>query len=82
LTSELLSRAVADLRGDLDLDDLALAVGQAAILLGVLRLAAERLGAPPPHGVIAGMQGLRLWVLAIKELQAARTGTEKPVPAE
>jgi hypothetical protein len=82
LTSELLSRAAAELRGDLDLDDLALAVGQAAHLLGVLRLAGEQRGAPPPHGVVVGMQGLRLWVLAIKELQAAGTGSEKPVPAE
>jgi len=82
LTSELLGRAVAELRGDLDLDDLALAVGQAAQLLGVLRLAGERRGLSPPHGVIAGMQALRLWALAIKELQAAGTGAEKPVPAE
>jgi hypothetical protein len=48
----------------------------------VLRLAGERRGAPPPHGVVVGMQGLRLWVLAIKELQAAGVGTEKPTPAE
>lgn len=82
MTSELLGRALAELRGDLDLDDLALAAGQSAHLLGVLRLAGERLGAPPPHAVVAGMQGLRLWVLAIKELQAAGTGAEKPVPAE
>jgi hypothetical protein len=41
LRSELLGRAVAELRGDLDLDDLALAVGQAAHLLGVLRLAGD-----------------------------------------
>jgi hypothetical protein len=82
LTSELLGQAAVELRGDIDLDDLALVVGQAANLLGVLRLAGERCGVPPPHGVIAGMQGLRLWVLAIKECQAAGTGAEKPVPAE
>jgi hypothetical protein len=49
MTPELLGRAVAELRGDLDLDDLALAVGQSAHLLGVLSLAGERRGAPPPH---------------------------------
>jgi hypothetical protein len=64
------------------MDNLALAANQAAHLLGVLRLAAERRGAPPPHGVVVGMQGLGLWVLAIKELQAAGVGTEKPTPAE
>jgi hypothetical protein len=81
VTSELLGRATAELRGDLDLDHLALAVGQAAHLLGVLCLAGEQRGAPPPNGVVVGMQGLRLWVLAIKELQAAGNGTEKPISA-
>jgi hypothetical protein len=54
----------------------------AAQLLGVLRLAGDRHGVFPPHGVIAGMQGLRLWALAVKDLQAAGTGAEKPIPAE
>jgi hypothetical protein len=81
VTSELLGRATAELRGDLDLDGLALAVGQAAHLLSVLRLAGERLGVSAPHGVVAGMHGLRHWVLAIKELQAAGNGTEKPISA-
>jgi hypothetical protein len=81
VTSDPLGRAIAELRGDLDLDRLALAAGQAAHLLGVLRLAGERRGLSPPHGVVAGMQGLRLWVLVIKEFQAAGTGVEKPGPA-
>jgi hypothetical protein len=51
-------------------------------VLAVLRLAGEQRGAPPPHGVVVGMQELRLWVLAIKELQAAGTGADEPVPAE
>jgi hypothetical protein len=81
MTSDLLGRAAAELRGPIDLDDLALAVEQAACLLAVLRLAAERHSLSPPHDVLAAMRGLRRWALTIKESQASRTVTEKPVRA-
>jgi hypothetical protein len=79
MTSDLLGRAAAELRGSVDLDDLALAAEQAGYLLAALRLAAERHGLAPPHDVLVGMRGLRRWALAIKESQAGRTVTEKPV---
>jgi hypothetical protein len=81
VTSDLLGRAAAELRGATDLDELALAAEQAGCLLAVLCLAAERHGLSPPHEVLAGMRGLRRWALAIKEFQAARTVTEKPARA-
>jgi hypothetical protein len=78
---DLLERATAELRGDVDLDDLALAAAQLAHLLGALRMAGERRALPPPHSVMAGVQGLRLWALAIKESQAAGIWPEKPISA-
>jgi hypothetical protein len=81
MTSDLLGRAAAELRGPIDLDDLALAVEQAACLLAVLRLAAERHNLSPPHDVLAAMRGLRRWALTIKESQASRTVMEKPIRA-
>jgi hypothetical protein len=81
MTSELLGRATAELRGAVDLDDLALAAEQAGCLLAVLGLAAERHGLTAAQDVLAGVRGLRRWALAIKESQAARTVTEKPVRA-
>jgi hypothetical protein len=69
MTDQALGRAAAELRDLASLDELALVAGQTAWLLGVLRQAGERLGVPPPHQVMVGLQGLRLWMLAIKEAQ-------------
>jgi hypothetical protein len=47
----------------------------------LLGRAAERHRLSPPHDVLAAMRGLRRWALTIKESQASRTVTEKPVRA-
>jgi hypothetical protein len=73
----LLDPAAAEARDTSSLEELALATAQAAWLLGVLRRAGERLGAPPPHQVLAGVQGLRLWTLAIKEAQATQLAADR-----
>jgi hypothetical protein len=67
-----LNRAAVELREIACLDELSLAAGETASLLGILRMAGERLGVPTPHGIMVGLQGLRLWALAIKEAQVDR----------
>ncbi len=77
MIDQLLERATAELHDTASLDELALATGQTAWLVGVLRQAGARLGVPPPHQVMVGLQGLRLWTLTIKEAQVAEPAGRK-----
>ena len=63
----LLAQAAAQARTTRTAEELAAAAGQIAYLLGVLRQAGEELGVPPPHQVIVGLQGLRLWAVAARQ---------------
>jgi hypothetical protein len=77
--SPLPQQAAAELRRDLTLDELAVAAGHTAYLLGVLRQVGERLGVPPSHQVMTGLQGPRLWALAIRGVQGGQAASPAPV---
>jgi hypothetical protein len=64
----LLEQAVTQARTTPSAEELAAAASHTAYLLGVLRQAGEQLGAPPPHQVLVGLQGLRVWSLQIRDL--------------
>jgi hypothetical protein len=73
IVPELLLAATAELR-DADRAELAEAAGHTAYLLGVLRQVGTELGLRPPHQVLTGLQGLRLWSLQLRDLDGAGDG--------
>ncbi len=78
IVPELLLAAAAEVR-EADRMELAEAAGHAAYLLVVLRSVGTDLGLRPPHQVLAGVQGLRLWSLQLRNLDGAGDG---PVGAQ
>jgi hypothetical protein len=77
--AELLLAAAAEVR-DADRGELAEAAANAAYLLGALGQVGGGLGLRPPHQVLAGLQGLRLWSLQLRELDGTGDGpVEAPV---
>jgi hypothetical protein len=75
--AELLLVAAAEFRGA-DRTELAQAVSNTAYLLGVLGQVGTGLGLRPPHQVLAGLQGLRLWSLQLQDLDGP---PDQPVTA-
>jgi hypothetical protein len=73
IVPELLLAAAAEVR-EADRRELAEAASHTAYLLGVLRQVGTDLGLPPPHQVLSGLQGLRLWSLQLRDLE--RTGDD------
>jgi hypothetical protein len=68
IVPELLLAAAAEVR-KADRAELAAAASHTAYLLGVLRQVGTELGLRSPHQVLAGLQGLRLWSLQIRDLE-------------
>jgi hypothetical protein len=67
IVPELLLAAAAEVR-EADRAQLAEAASHTAYLLGVLGQVGTDLGLRPPHEVLSGLQGLRLWSLQIRDL--------------
>jgi hypothetical protein len=70
---ELLLATAAEVR-DADRTELVAAVSHTAYLLGVLRQVGTGLGLRPPHQVLTGVQGLRLWSLQLRDLDGTGDG--------
>lgn len=73
IVPELLVCAATEVRGA-DRTELAEAASHAAYLLGVLRVVGTDLGLRPPHQVVVGLQGLRLWSLQLRGLDGTGDG--------
>jgi hypothetical protein len=73
----LLAAAAAECR-DADRTELAQAASHTAYPLGVLGQVGTGLGLRPPHQVLAGLQGLRLWSLQLRDLDGP---PDQPVTA-
>jgi hypothetical protein len=73
IVPELLLTAAGEVR-DADRAELAETAAHAAYLLGVLRVVGTQLGHRPPHQVLTGLQGLRLWSLQLRDLDEAGDG--------
>lgn len=67
IVPELLLAAAAEVRLA-DRTELVEAASHSAYLLGVLCQVGTELGLRPPHQVLAGLQGLRLWSLQLRDL--------------
>jgi hypothetical protein len=74
IAAELLLAAAAEVRGA-DRAELAEAASHTAYLLGVLREVGTKLGPRPPHQVLVGLQGLRLWSLQLRDLDEIGDGS-------
>jgi hypothetical protein len=71
---ELLLAAGAEVR-EADRAELANAASHTAYLVGVLRHVGTELGLRPPHQVLVGLQGLRLWSLQLRDLDGVGDGS-------